>query len=101
MPHRPIKKIFDMPAWMDRIDDTCLYEMLVEAIVARGAALRAGILQHPRCLPIFQSADETVDQIAYGRYQGQTACRKAADALRKYQQAHDCMFPPGRHRGSR
>lgn len=102
MPHRPINKEVDLPAWVNKLEDTCLAITVMEALFARDSAIKAGALDNEDALEILKSGDATIDQIAYGRYHGQVACKKAADALRKYQQALDKLFPmPRRHRGRR
>ena len=96
MPHKYIEKsILNPPQWLEamRADDPCLFQMLSEALVARDHAIEAGAQRDPRSHAALRAGDATIDQIAFGRYKSPVACRKAADALRKYTQALDAMFP--------
>ena len=96
MPHR---HVFDEdlelgePAWLSEIDDACLHNTLLETLVARRMAIKEGALDHPRALKIWLAGSKTLEQIKYGRYSGPIACTKAADALRKFQQAIDYFYP--------
>jgi hypothetical protein len=94
MPH---KKVLGVPAWVEELDP-CLQNIIVEALVARRAAELAGAMKHAGCRAALESADLTLDMIADGRATGTIACKKAADALRKYTQALEGMMPSTRRR---
>ena len=90
MPRRAaIEKEIDLPSWLKTIEDTCLSKMLIEALVARKHAIQAGALDQRDARGELKSADETIDQIAFGRFESPVACKKAADALRKYTHSLD------------
>lgn len=90
MPH---KKTLGLPDWVEKLDDTCLYQTVVEALVARQFAMSQGAQEHKACKAALHSADATLEQIASGRVTGTAACRKAADSLRKYNTAGECAHP--------
>jgi hypothetical protein len=90
MPH---KKKIEVPDWVDAIDNLCLRHIIVEGLVARRVALDHGALDHPKCRAVLEGADKTLDRIADGRVVGDIACKKASDALRKYNTACECMHP--------
>jgi len=90
MPHKRIDKLdIIVHEWIDNLHDQCLASMLVEALVARHLAIRAGAKKHKATRAALVAGDATVEQIEYGRVSGASACRKAATALRKYTQALD------------
>jgi hypothetical protein len=90
MPH---KKTLSLPAWVDKLDDTCLETTVIEALVARDYAIRMGAERHKPCKSMLRAADATLDQIADGRIVGRLAWKRAADALRKYTSAAECAHP--------
>ena len=87
VPHKPVDKELDMPDWLELIEGHCLQEILIEALVARACAVRNNAESNPRANTALVAGDKTIDQIAQGRYKGRLACKKAADALRKFTQA--------------
>lgn len=93
MPHRRLDKILRPPAWVERLADPCLHTTIIEALVARQAAMAQGAPTHRPCRNVFEAAERTLDQIGLGRVTGKEACRKAADALRKYNTAAECAHP--------
>jgi hypothetical protein len=99
MPHKKIETIVGLgvPAWMEELDP-CLYNVVLEAIVARHAAERAGAMKYAGCRAAIESADVTLDMIADGRTTGTAACKKAVDAVRKYTQALEGAMPSTRRR---
>ena len=82
-------EILRLPEWLEAIDDVCLRRTLSEALIARGEAVQFGAMQKRRAKGEIASGDRTVEQIASGRYTGEAACKRAADALRKYTHALD------------
>lgn len=88
----PAKRRYSqVPRWIDELDDRCLYEVAIEAWVARRSAVRAGADKDDRARRILAAADQTMDQVASGRVTGQRACRLAATATRKYNSALERM----------
>jgi hypothetical protein len=96
----PHKKVYrkDLPDWLDTLDDPCLETTVVEAIVARREAVRDGAENYPACKAALRSGDLTLDTIASGRVRGKAAWKKAADALRKYTSAGECVRPTATRR---
>jgi hypothetical protein len=83
MPHKPLDKLkLELPAWIGRLDDPCLRDVAVQALVARQLAVKAGALRDKKASKIVQSADETLRH-AVERDDG-LACKRAATAVRKY-----------------
>lgn len=98
----PPKRRFEeasFPAWAEAIEDPCLRDVVLEAFVARRAAVLAGADRHRACRAALTSGDATMDQIRYGRYEGKSACRKAATAVRKYDTARECAKPTASRHG--
>ena len=88
MPHR--LKI-NWPEWVEGLRDPvdgCLSAVVMEALHARDVAVRVGALSDRRCAGAVRAGDKTLDNI--GRITGPLACKRAADALRKYVQAQSC-----------
>jgi len=83
--------------WIDGLGNECLSEMLVEALVARRSAIRAGALAHRATKSIIESGDATLEQIKYGRYRGTPACKRAATIIRKYTEAMDLASEKREH----
>ena len=95
MPHKPNE--VEVPEWVETLagDDFCLYETVLEALVARRKATLFGADGSARCERLFRAADKTVEQIRYGRRdsRGRSPYKQAADALRKYTLALACVRP--------
>lgn len=102
----PIKKRLgelSAPEWVDAIEDECLWEIVMEAYVARLSATRRGADDDPSCDAVLRSGDTTMQMIRDGRIRGREECRKAASAVRKYNTAAECARPTAsrtRHRRS-
>lgn len=96
MPHRAPDKILKIPAWVDALDNGCLRETAVEALIVRDFAVKHGAENHAACKRVLVAADSTLDSVALGRVTGDLACRKAATALRKYNSAAECVHPTAR-----
>jgi hypothetical protein len=69
--------------WVNKIDDRCLRDVVLEALIARNAAVRANGDDKT-----IAAGDATLEQIEYGRVSGRRACRKAATAVRKFDEAY-------------
>jgi hypothetical protein len=95
MPRKRIDSFIIVHEWIENLDDQCLANMLVEALVARHFAVKAGAKKHKATRAAIDTGDATVEQIEYGRVSGASACRKAATALRKYTQALDAAEARG------
>ena len=93
MPH---KFTLDVPEWVEELADVCLQTTVEEALWARHYAVRWGALEHKSCRAALASADATLQRIADRRVIGNSACKKAADALRKYNTAAECAHPTAR-----
>lgn len=92
MPHRPVETL-RLPKWVQElVDDRCLYTTVVEALVARQYAIDWGAREYKTEAKIFRAADNTLQMIADGRVYGEMACRKAADALRKFNTAGERAY---------
>jgi len=90
MPHKSIDKLgLVLDEWIERTDDACLYEVLIEAVVARHRAIHAGARKHADTNGALEAGDATMLQIEAGRYESAAACTRAATAVRKYTQAYD------------
>ena len=82
-------EILNRPAWLVAIEDPCLQTALEEALVTRSQAVGLGAMRIRRAQDEIHSGDQTVAQVASGRYTGAVACKRAADAHRKYTHAFD------------
>lgn len=98
MPHR--EDVVYAP-WVNELweQDPCLGRIVIEAVVARQAALKAGANkpEAPRsCRRAFESAETTLDAVRLGKVAPGTdaAWRRASDALRKYTTSLDCAAAP-------
>lgn len=91
----PSRKMYEinLPEWIEEIHNQCLKEVVVEALYARSDAVRGGAEKHKPCASVLKSADTTMDSIRFGRVSGDTACKKAATAVRKYNTAGECAHP--------
>ena len=94
MPHR--ERRIPWPLWVERIGSECLQTTVKEALHARDAAVDGGAERHTACARVLRAADATLDQIEFDRVTGRLACRKAADALRKFNTAAECAHPTAR-----
>jgi hypothetical protein len=74
--------------WVEAIEDTCLQAVVVEALIARKTAVTAH--GDPK---IIESGDKTLDSIEFGRITGAAACKKAATAVRKFDEAYMSVQP--------
>jgi len=107
MPHKALDKLIpdSERSWVDDLvgddgrPDTCLQNVVDEALVTRRAALRAGALDHPACAADVRAGDATLAHVRTGEIAGSFACKRAADALRSYNTAGECAKPTGRRRG--
>ncbi len=95
MPH---KLILDWPEWVSEIKDHCLKDVVREVIVAHDKAVEAGAARYKNCRNALKSGEKTIEQIRYGRVTGLTACKTAADALRKLTSALECAEPTATRR---
>jgi hypothetical protein len=105
MPHKSLKNLdVTLPAWVSALEDDCLHDVLVEALVARHNAVRSGATD-PRapkvCREAISAADASVALIEQGRASGKSAASRAADAVRKYTDARACVLPLPARRGNR
>jgi hypothetical protein len=98
MPTRKAVYELVVPEWISGIEDACLREVIMEALVARFTAVQGGAELHAPCASALRSADSTMDQIRFGKYKGTPACRKAATAVRKYNTASECAHPTATRR---
>jgi hypothetical protein len=87
------KKIFNWPEWVQSIEDPRLSATVREALFAGDTAVEAGAKKYKNCQRALRSAEQTLDQIRFGRVTGKAACRKAADAIRKFTTAAECAEP--------
>ena len=88
------RKNIMFPEWVENTPDACLSEALKEALLARNSAIGSGVLKSGKaCKASFESAENTIEQIEFGRVHGSVACRKAATAMRKYTVAAECAEP--------
>lgn len=88
MPHKSLAKLrLGLPSWVRDVKDVCLQKVLVEAIVARDSAISSGAERYVTTRKILDSGDATMEQVQFGRYVGADACKRVADALRKYMEA--------------
>lgn len=93
MPHRPIDVVLQPPAWVERLEDSCLQQTVIEALVARWTAIKNGAEHHRACKAALVSGKTILENIATGRVTGELACKRAADALRKFTTAVECAHP--------
>jgi hypothetical protein len=103
MPHKPVERIEGLviPSWVDGLGDECLRDTVLEALIAKHDADKAGV--DPRadkdpCASAYRSGEETLAQIKHGRYDERQACRRAATAVRKYNTARECALPTARRK---
>ena len=88
MPHRDR----DIPDWIAFLDNECLQITSFEAAVARKKALKAGVdPEVGPCGAAFKAAERTLDAVESGKVRGLVACKRAADALRKFTEARECI----------
>lgn len=103
MPHARID--WPLPEWVETISDRCLYTTILEAYVARQFAIKWGARRYRDLGAIFDAAEKTLQMVADGRVTGELACKRAADALRKYVSAGEFAYamqnPPQRRRAAR
>lgn len=93
--HLPYKRrnYSPMPAWVIAIDNDCLREVVREAVDAQSWAIDRGAELHPSAAKILRIGDEILGRIESGQLKGDTACRKAAVALRKFNTAGEHAKP--------
>lgn len=70
-------------AWAGELDDACLFEVVLEAVMARASAIR-----HAGNARAIAAGDAVLEGIKSGRVTGSRACKKAAVAVRKYNRAY-------------
>jgi phage tail tube protein FII len=94
MPHRDVT--FD--PWIENIrqEDSCLGRILIEAVVMKDAAVKAGAASRrasKKCFKKFESAETTLETIRTGKIKPNTdiAWKRASDALRKFTEALECV----------
>lgn len=80
---RTVATAIELAPWVQTIDNSCLYEVVVEALTARASAIR-----HNGAPGLIRTGDATLAAVADGRVTGDRACKKAAVALRKYVQSY-------------
>jgi len=104
MPH----KYVEWDKWIEDIAavDPCLGRIVIEAVVARDAAEKAGAAhgESPKkCRKAFESADRTLDSVRLGVVSPNTdaAWKRATDALRKFTAVLDCVGKPALDGASR
>ena len=90
-----------MLEWVEGITNRCLQDVLLEAYIARLHAVQDGAERYPGCKRVLDKADATIDQIRFGRYEEEQACRRAAVAVRKYTMALACASPIDRHKAAK
>jgi hypothetical protein len=89
-----VKNYSPMPTWVSHIDNDCLREEVREAIDARSWAIDRGAERHPNSAKLLRIGDSILERIEDNRFHGDTACAKAAVALRKFNSAGEQA--PGR-----
>jgi hypothetical protein len=80
--HRYINAIQRAP-WVEGLDSDCLRATVTEALLAYETAVRAGGDEK-----IIESGEKTLEAIEFHRVEGETACKRAATAIRKFDQAY-------------
>ncbi len=98
MPHKSTDKLgIDIPAWIDEmVDDPCLQDILVQAVVARHVAIRDGATAPDApevCRKHVESASSSLELIERGTLKGQTAWYRATAALREFVDARAYVYP--------
>jgi len=99
MPHKPKHKLdLNIPEWVDRLpgEEKCVWENVVEALVARRAAIKAGAESNKACNAALRAGDATLERLSEGRKGNRSAAKQATDALRKYVVAQECAAPTAR-----
>jgi hypothetical protein len=76
-----------MPEWAYGLENTCLQEEVREAIDARSWALDRGADKHPSGAKLLRVGDKILHEIEHRIVRGDKACRKAAQATRKFNTA--------------
>jgi hypothetical protein len=76
-----------MPAWVSKIDNECLREVVREAIDAKSWAIDRGAEKRPSAAKLLRVGDDILARIEDGRLKGDVACRRAAVAARKFNTA--------------
>jgi hypothetical protein len=69
--------------WVEGLDSDCLRATVTEALLARDTAVRAN-----GDAKIIVSGEKTLEAIEFHRVEGETACKRAATAIRKFDQAY-------------
>jgi hypothetical protein len=77
--------------WVERLDNSCLREMVTEALIARKAAVTAR-----GNAAVIASGDKTLERIEFGKDTGDVACRKASVAIRRFDEAYMATRTAGR-----